>query len=493
MRTDEPGGGSTPSDGRRADDGKATGTGYAEMAAAVAEAFRPMLDSDFAKNRMRGEIAGFIGLDAGARVEHMDCHGFAIPLAIHALSAWLGLGDHRANPEVRATVLGPADSLPTDCRPVYRQSKGPAGDERSSLVRGVVLLEGFGERAAAHVFRENSGPFESFGLLVDLHPATDPAKSPLLAGLRDSFDQRRSTRGKHTVFDSNGMRPLPLVDMGWEDVILPETILDEVRRNTTLFLRARAGESRHRLPGSRSLLLSGPPGTGKTCIARALVNELQGTTVAWVTPGAFDKEDDPGFFFEWARQRSPALLYFEDVDLVAGQRGHGSSGGFLGEILAQLDGFSPNTDMVVVATTNDADALDEALRRPGRFDRRLDIGLPEAEQRARMLRLFLEDHPVMERTRAIAELAEATSGLSGAHLRELVDTAVLESIVDPTRTEPELGRSDFERALAVLRRTRKDIGFGRSEDRDRPRAATTTSTTSATTAGIQPRRGDIPF
>ena len=96
----------------------------------------------------------------------------------------------------------------------------------------------------------------------------------------------------------------------------------------------------------------------------------------------------------------------------------------------------------------------------------------------------------MERARAIAELAEATSGLSGAHLRELVDTAVLESIVDPTRTEPELGRGDFERALAVLRRTRKDIGFGRSEDRDRPRAA---ATTSATTAGIRPRRGDIPF
>lgn len=466
-----------------------TNHGHGDLVAALNEVFRPLLDANWGRTRLRREVADFLGITGGSpRTECLDCSGIEIPLAMHSVSAWLGVGDHRSTPGVESRLLPTTDWMPTEYRCVYRQTRGPTGDLRASLVRGLVLVEHAGERAAVHVSRTASGPFEEFEAAVDLHPSVDPGKSAIVAGLREAFDHRAATRGRHIVFDSSGMRPLVPFDVDWDDVVLPATIIEEVRRNTTLFLRARAGEGRSLLPESRTVLLSGPPGTGKTCIARALEAELQGTTFAWVTPGAFEKVPDPAFFFEWVRRRSPALLYFEDVDLVAGHRGHGTTGSFLGEILAQLDGFASNLDVVVVATTNDADALDEALRRPGRFDRRLDVGLPEEPERRRMLARFLDGHGMTDREAALDHLARATGGLSGAHLRELVDTAILEMFVEPSKADTRLSVVDLERALAVLRHTRKDIGFTRREDRPRPSAAVSVS------PGIRPlRRGEIPF
>ena len=116
----------------------------------------------------------------------------------------------------------------------------------------------------------------------------------------------------------------------WDDVILPEPIKEEVRRNATRFLRAHQQGSQLKLPSSRSLLLSGPPGTGKTLVGKALTSELDGITFLWVTPGGFDYFGDPGYFFRWARERTPAVVFLEDLDLVAEIRGTTST---LGPVL----------------------------------------------------------------------------------------------------------------------------------------------------------------
>ncbi|MBU6282189.1 AAA family ATPase, partial [bacterium] len=290
MRNDETasGRGSQGENGRGGEDRADgdTGTPSPGLVAALREVFAPLLDRSWSRNRLRREIAEFLGTDGTTRTETIDCNGLQVGMALHSVSAWLGVGDHGPNPKVSCRILGPADWLPVDCRPVFRQSEDPAGGKRSSLVRGVALVEVEGERAAIHLQREVAGPFETFEATVDLQPAIAPGRSAIVAGLREAFDHREATRGRHMVFDSNGMRPLVAFDVEWNDVVLPSTTIDEVRRNTTLFLRARRGALRSRLPESRTVLLSGPPGTGKTCIARALEAELQGTTFAWVTPGA---------------------------------------------------------------------------------------------------------------------------------------------------------------------------------------------------------------
>jgi ATP-dependent Zn protease len=151
-------------------------------------------------------------------------------------------------------------------------------------------------------------------------------------------------------------------------------------------------------------------------------------------------------------------VLLEDLDLVAEIRGASSTHG-LGELLAQMDGFKANDGLVIIATTNQPEAIDEALKRPGRFDRHLAFKLPDEEGRRRMLSRLLGTLPWKPEA-FLHGLVTQTGGFSGAHLRELIDTLSL-LVLDGGRDGEWLSEEHIEQALTAVHRSRGDLGFQR--------------------------------
>jgi len=183
------------------------------------------------------------------------------------------------------------------------------------------------------------------------------------------------------------------------------------------------------------VLLIGPPGGGKTLLARAVSGEAQVPFFAisgsefvemFVGVGASRVRD----LFEQAKKHSPAILFIDEIDAVGRHRGAGLGGGHdereqtLNQILVEMDGFDKTTNIIVIAATNRPDILDPALLRPGRFDRRVTIDLPDAKGRADILKVHSKGKP-LEQDIDMELLSKQTPGFSGADLANLVNEAAI--------------------------------------------------------------------
>lgn len=185
----------------------------------------------------------------------------------------------------------------------------------------------------------------------------------------------------------------------------------------------------------KGVMLMGPPGTGKTLLARAISGEadvpfysISGSEFVemFVGVGAARVRD----LFDTAKKNSPALIFIDEIDAVGRLRGAGLGGGndereqTLNQILSEMDGFEQNTNVIVIAATNRPDVLDPALLRPGRFDRRIIIDLPDIRTRESILALHAKGKPLASNTN-LKELAARTPGFSGADLENLMNEAAI--------------------------------------------------------------------
>jgi len=204
----------------------------------------------------------------------------------------------------------------------------------------------------------------------------------------------------------------------------------------------------------KGVLLVGSPGTGKTMLARAVAGEanvpffsISGSEFVemFVGVGASRVRD----LFAKAKKNSPAIIFIDEIDAVGRRRGSGMGGGHdereqtLNQILVEMDGFETGTNVIVLAATNRQDVLDPALLRPGRFDRRTNIMLPERRDREAILKVHFKTKPVDE-TVKLGSLAAKTAGSSGADLANIANEA---AIIAARRNGKKISNADLTEAF----------------------------------------------
>jgi hypothetical protein len=212
-----------------------------------------------------------------------------------------------------------------------------------------------------------------------------------------------------------------------EDVVLPEEVLARVERHALSVAAHRDALLRAGQHLKRGLLLFGPPGTGKTHTMRYLVGRMDGYTRLILSGRALHAI---GPASELARDLEPAVLVLEDVDLVAGDRSHGPGAmPVLFELLNAMDGAAGDADLLFVLTTNRADLLEPALAaRPGRVDVAVEIDLPDADARGRLLKLYARDVPLRLAEAELDAIIVRTEGVTASFLKELLRRSILAAL-----------------------------------------------------------------
>ena len=204
----------------------------------------------------------------------------------------------------------------------------------------------------------------------------------------------------------------------------------------------------------KGVLLIGAPGTGKTLIARAVAAEAEvpffsvsGSEFVemFVGVGSARTRD----LFQTAKKNAPSLIFIDELDAIGRQRGAGLGGGHdereqtLNQILVEMDGFDPNSGVILLAATNRPDVLDPALLRPGRFDRRVVFDLPDLKDREDILKIHSLNKP-LENKVELKEIAERTPGFSGADLANIVNEA---AILTARRNKKEIRQEELREAI----------------------------------------------
>jgi len=197
----------------------------------------------------------------------------------------------------------------------------------------------------------------------------------------------------------------------------------------------------YNLQAPKGILLSGPPGTGKTLLAKALAKKSKLNFIPVDTPLLFshwmgETEKALHEVFKKARQASPCILFFDEIDALAPKRQGGEkavTSRLVSQFLMELDGLEELKEVIVLAATNRIDMLDPALLRPGRFDVVLEFPLPDLNDRLQILQVHLKGRPLSGDVK-LAEIAAATEGVTGSDLQAIADRAAFISMAEVVRS-----------------------------------------------------------
>jgi len=263
---------------------------------------------------------------------------------------------------------------------------------------------------------------------VNCYASTREEAKEWIDNFESNMIRRNQYRGKCLYAEKETMFFKDVPRVSWDDVVLTEKAKKDIRLNTSDFLGnqkfVRAGVNK------RGLVMFGPPGTGKTSVVKAVFNDLdkKGVSRIYVTAESF-RYMAVSKLFEFLAYLGPTVLAFEDIDFMSGNRDNYTASNQLGDLLTNLDGMRKFGDpLVVIASTNKIEMLDTALSsRPCRFDRRIEIGLPDAIN----LKAMYMKHLGVD---VGDEIISLSKDFTGSHVVETVNTAKILATNDDRQT-----------------------------------------------------------
>ena len=277
-----------------------------------------------------------------------------------------------------------------------------------------------------------------------------------MEGVRKSFDEYVRTKGilKNNTFNAKYefiKKPLTTFD----DVVLSESQQEIIKKNIVNYIKNLPFYQERGLPTNRGALIVGPPGTGKTLTCEAIITTLE-ATIIYITAGDITEQGTIDTLYELANGLSPSVVIIEDIDTLGGlDRRETGNHPLLGEFLNCLNGVEKNDGVITIATTNYPEHLDKALTRAGRFDVKIDFGLPDEKLRKHILEKYLAT--VKTKEIELKEIIKKTNGFSGAFLKEIVTLATIEAFEESGyNSDTKILQKHIDNSLEMLLKNRHD-------------------------------------
>jgi len=305
--------------------------------------------------------------------------------------------------------------------------------------------------------------------------------------VNSSIDRDLLKPGTRVSMNQDTLTVIDILNDGWDPLVAsseiiekPDTLYEEIggmeeqinqlKQSIELPLNKPDSFKKMGLTPPKGVLLTGPPGTGKTMMARALANSTSATFIGLVGSELAQKYIGEGGrlvreLFDLAKQKSPTIIFIDEIDAIGSKRLDSSTSGdrevqrTLMQLLAEMDGFESTSNIKIIAATNRPELLDKALLRPGRLDRIIEIGLPDKDGRLDILQIISKQIPT-DKEVDFKQISVQTKGFSGAELKALIMEAGLNAI---SNNRHSISREDIKSALEIVNENKVDLGNSNPE------------------------------
>ena len=333
------------------------------------------------------------------------------------------------------------------------------GDVRG-LFMGKVMMQGDIIGSQIRAPRPNMGFNSIFDELMDFTPAMREIRFAVVSTQPGGIvvvGQNTEVELHETPIDVSKLEGVTnLVDVSYEDVGGLKEEVKKVREMIEIPLKRPELFEKLGIAPPKGVLMHGPPGTGKTLLAKAVASESDAHFILINGPEIMSKyvggsEENLREYFEEAEANSPSIIFIDELDAIAPKREETNGETerrTVAQLLTLMDGLKSRGQVVVIGATNRPDSLDPALRRPGRFDREIEIGVPDADERLEILEIHTRNMPIEEDV-DLKKLANTTHGFVGADLESLCKESAMRVV---RRILPEIKTDDEEIPEEVLKK-----------------------------------------